>query len=584
MSWQGLIDQSVLPIETANNTSSLLPPSVVETWKCWSSLAEAASTKSLLAGHPVIASACWYLDYSSDVDEYLKDNPVASAVSAAFRATATRAPTRPPTRRPTGRLNQSRSPGRLLRIVKPPLPSHFDGVKGGEAAMWTERVDFTNFECRVWPRALLMGSGLWGHNGVFAPPPSLVPDLAKGRNLTDQQQLELAQREDSYRGRSLLLSYVRLRFFFRNKLQISASPITLHRKQPTKASFEYVPLASRSERDLFLALQASPALSLTADGRKFQSGDLKVRSQCPMIPQSIQRPVEMAEKRVVQINLENGAASPSRDSLLTKWLLQKANEGVLFIGLCELNGWQQLESSTDLTKNFPLIRSKAARAGFVYTHLLHSTQHPFNLGLISALPFEVRAQLGPPVFQRGVLHAYFPSLRLHAFVCHLHAHNATARELETRHLLERHLSPLLARQERVVVMGDMNSLFEGDRAVHEEDGLVSLFMRRDHPVFERLQKKFATPTGTELDYRPLHTLVASDQLVETCAQHCQVQVRGESPSMLPDSVLTLLSSSKWLSWMLGESFASSAECMSLYCSATEPTHYNPEVTPPLSLL
>jgi hypothetical protein len=571
MSWQGLIDQSVLPIEFQNASSPPVPPSVVETWKCWSSLAEAASTKSLLAGHPVVASACWYLDYTSDVDEYLKDNPVVAAVSAAFRATATHAPTS----HPTGR-SQDRS--RILRITKPPPTTpHFEGVEGGEAAMWTEKVDFTNFECRVWPRALLMASSLWGLNNAFTPPPLLNQ---MGENITDQHQLLLTQREEAYRGLSLLLSYVRLRFFFQNKLKISGSEITIHRRAPAKpsssksTSFEYVPLPIHSERDLFLALRASSSISLSADGRKFQSGDLKLRSQCPMISQSIQRPVGMKEKRIAQINLENGAASASRDALLSKWLFQKANEGVLFIGLCELNGWQQLESATDLSKNFPLIHSKAARAGFVYAHLLQAAQHPFHLGIISAIPFEVRAELGPPQFQRGVLHVFFPSLRLHAFVCHLHAHNATAREIETRSLLEIHLLPLLDQQERVVVMGDMNSLYEGDRAVHNEEDLASLFRRRDHPVFQRLQKKFSSPSGTEIDYRPLHNLVASGQLVETCIAHCHHQTRGS------DSVLSLLSS-KWLSWMLGETFLSPAECVSRYCSATEPTHHNPEVRPSL---
>jgi hypothetical protein len=634
MSWQGLIDQDVLPPELQNTTSASSPPppplapSIVETWKCWSSLAERASTKSLLAGHPVIASACWYLDYSSDVDEYLKANPVEAAISAALRATATHSPSRSPTSRPTNQPSpppvatavpvppvfnsSSGSSRRYLQISKPPLSSRLpslEGVRGGEAAMWTERVDFTNFECRVWPRAILMASSLWGHIDSFALFDSSASQPHESLNLTQSQQEERTKREDSYRGRSFLLSYVRIRFYFVHRLKISASAITIHRRQemapsPSRSSSsskvystpEYAPLPLRSERDLLLTLQSTSSISLSSDGRRFQSGDVRLRSQCPMIPQHIQRPVEMKEKRIMQINLENGAPPP-REALLEQWLVSKANEGVLFIGLCELNGWHRLESTTDLTKNFPLISSKGARAGFVYSHLLHSSLHPFHLGILSALPFEVRAQLGPPLFQRGVLHVYFPSLRLHAFVCHLHAHNSSAREQETRYLMANHVSPLLAPRregkgegegegEWVVLMGDLNSLYEGDKTVHEEERLVELFQRRDHTVFQRLQQKFCTPSGTEINYRPLSHLVGTAEerggLVETCIEHCRLGSLSSSSTLLAlESLLSLLSDrgggSKWLSWMRSENATSFQQCVHSYCSATEPTLRNPEV-------
>ena len=445
-----------------------------------------------------------------------------------------------------------------------------------------------------------MASSLWGHINSFP----LQESNLEG-NFTQEER---TKREDSFRGRSLLLSYVRIRFHFISRLKISASAITIHRREksafrPSPSSKvyttpEYAPLPLRSERDLLLGIHSAESITLSADGRRFQSGDLRLRSQCSMIPQHIQRPVEMKEKRIVQINLENGAPAP-REALLQAWLERKANEGVLFIGLCELNGWHRLESTTDLTKNFPLINSKASKAGFVYSHLMHSTYHPFNLGIISAIPFEVRTQLGPPLFQRGVLHVFFPTLQLHAFVCHLHAHNSSARELETRYLMTTHIAPLLAAasgthsdsrlvKTRVVLMGDLNSLYEGDASVHEEEELVALFQRRDHPVFQRLQQKFCTETGASINYRPLHHLVEGELLVETCIEHCRLGSLAPAGTTLLalQSLLSLITggrSSKWLSWMLSENSTSFQDCVRSYCSATEPTNHNPEVCIDLSV-
>ena len=40
---------------------------------------------------------------------------------------------------------------------------------GGEVALWTERIDFTNFDCRLWPRSSSIAETLWNRqpsNGI----------------------------------------------------------------------------------------------------------------------------------------------------------------------------------------------------------------------------------------------------------------------------------------------------------------------------------------------------------------------------------------------------------------------------------
>lgn len=60
------------------------------------------------------------------------------------------------------------------------------------------------------------------------------------------------------------------------------------------------------------------------------------------------------------------------------WLQTQANRGVLFVGFCELNGWQDLESLTELGKNRPKIVFRAANAGFSFSHVMVNTQVLYN--------------------------------------------------------------------------------------------------------------------------------------------------------------------------------------------------------------
>lgn len=100
--------------------------------------------------------------------------------------------------------------------------------------------------------------------------------------------------------------------------------------------------------------------------------------------------------------------------------------------MCELNTWHTLESTSvyHLQKNFPLFRSYAASAGFVHSHVMHSKKHPYNIGIMSSLPFTVLHEYRPPLFERGVLHVWFRTIDVHVLVAHLNAHDSLQRESE----------------------------------------------------------------------------------------------------------------------------------------------------------
>jgi len=52
---------------------------IVQPWKCWGGLALRSMNQALSSKHPVIMSACWYLDYNQDWSSYLATDLIASA-------------------------------------------------------------------------------------------------------------------------------------------------------------------------------------------------------------------------------------------------------------------------------------------------------------------------------------------------------------------------------------------------------------------------------------------------------------------------------------------------------------------------
>jgi len=283
-------------------------------------------------------------------------------------------------------------------------------------------------------------------------------------------------------------------------------------------------------------------------------------AQCLAIPEAVQRPVHQRRVLSVQLNAADGSAS--RIKQLIAWLITKASAGAVFVGFCELNGWELLQSDTDLMTNLPAMTARAASAGFAYSHLLTSTKHPYHLGLMSALPFDVLAEYGPPRFQRGVLHAYIPLLKLHVLVAHLHAHDSRDRTLEVTWLADNILRPLLERGERVVLQGDLNTLSPLDRAEHQASGLLQQLHRTDYAGFLRLNRKFLDAKNlSAIDYGPMGILLRTG-MVDACAQGCRAN-NGTETEMI-----------QWQS----DGTDQYSKCMTTRCLKSVPTDFSTEWT------
>eukprot|EP00435_Cladocopium_sp_Y103_P055990 s161_g18.t1 len=147
--WEDSFDQGI----------QLPAGAVVQPWKCWGSVTlekyQPKDSAASMLGHAsaflatklkrsAVQSSCWYLDWPSQWTDF-------------YEHAADEGPL------------QNQSDRRLL---------------GGEVALWTERMDFTNLLCRAWPRSFAVAERLWSDTK-----PGLAPQ--EQRDPQVDQRLEL---------------------------------------------------------------------------------------------------------------------------------------------------------------------------------------------------------------------------------------------------------------------------------------------------------------------------------------------------------------------------------------------------------
>lgn len=553
MVWQGVSDYHALPLEI---NESIATKSIIQPWKCWGGLAVRSALSALKSSdgssHPVVQSACWYLDFNWDIDRFLSSDMLKAILSSSSEASSS------------------------ISITKGVRREYSGGVYGGEASMWTENVDFTNLICRIWPRVIGAASMLWGTN--FSTP--LQSSMEEMRESLALLSSELMIKKKVESKMMLYTSYASFHRYLETYLSFNLAPLTFHipvepdfkviqlleKYNPERNDLKYIPKIIWTISEFFTFLYSyfylsdAARLNITSVEQaailRFRL-NMQVSCQCSAISQRTTRPFQselspngsdgysyvVADDEMyvslVQLNTADGSQGPRRDTLIT-WLQYQSFLGVNIISICEANKWEELEESQGIEKNRAMIEKIAADGGYAYSYVANFTTrvstmlsresisgHPYSIGVMSSLPFQVLRTVGPPVFQRGIVHAYFAILDLHLFVVHLHAHSSISRQVEALRLVGL-LKPLLINNKRVVVAGDFNTLNPMDALSYDHEGLLKFYQRTDHQVFSRLRKKYCklkdrngtkTMMGLELDYRPMQTLLDSG-LIGSCESSC----------------------------------------------------------------
>lgn len=145
MAWQGVYD--------AVGESGMPSAVSIEPWKCWGGLGDSALVNAANAGRGVVQSMCWYLDWDSRWWDYYGHDPLPSDA---------------------WRREQLEDGGGAPQVW------------GGEVTLFAENVDWTNWDCRAWPRGAAAAERFWSPSDVRDPESALPRLRAHAQRMSER--------------------------------------------------------------------------------------------------------------------------------------------------------------------------------------------------------------------------------------------------------------------------------------------------------------------------------------------------------------------------------------------------------------